>query len=145
MNHVKQMALLCGFALLSAGFVGCGGPGDFVGQTYPVKGKIMVKGAPATHGSIAFWPDASKGNTGKNEASGGIKEDGTYTMQTRGKPGVPPGAYKVTISMQSQADNATPEKFELEVPKEYTQQKTTTLSIEVVASPAPGAYDIDVK
>jgi hypothetical protein len=142
MKRFRVLIYLVGALLVS--LAGCG-PGDYVGTTCTVKGKITVKGVPATHGSIAFWPDASKGNTGKYEASGGIKEDGTYTMQTKGKPGVPPGAYKVTVSMQTQADIATPTKFELEIPKEYTQQKTTKLSVEVVASPAPGAYDLDLK
>lgn len=138
------VVLVCFAGGLFLGLAGCG-PGDFVGTTHTVTGKITVKGVAATHGSVGFWPDASKGNTGKYEASGTIKSDGTYTMQTRNRPGVPPGAYKVTVIIQTKADSTEPTKAVLEIPKDYTLEKKTPLATEVVASPAAGAYDFDLK
>jgi hypothetical protein len=128
---------------LTAGIVGCGS--DSVGKTYPVKGKVTVNGKALTRGSVAFWPDASKGNASKLEAGGDIKEDGTYELFTSGKRGAPPGAYKVTIAAQTEADSTKPDKAKSLVPEAYTGKETTTLFIEVVESPSPNAYDLVVK
>lgn len=145
MKQAKLLGTICGFTgVLIFGIVGCG-PSDFVGGTVPVQGKVMVDGKPANHGSVTYWPDAAKGNTSKYEAVGVIGSDGTYTLSTRNKPGALPGAYKVTVMIQEKVDNTAPKGAKLEVPVEYTKQSTTKLEREVVATPAAGAYDLDVK
>ncbi len=118
---------------------------DLVGRTVPVKGQVMVDGKPANHGGVVFWPDAAKGNTSKYECAGPIAADGTYTLTTNGKVGAPPGAYKVTVMMQTKADSTDPSKAKLELPKEYTLKEKTPLAIEVVDNPAAGAYDLKIK
>jgi hypothetical protein len=142
MNHPKMKCLL--FSLLLLVVAACSGD-DPVGSTVSVKGKVTVDGKPATHGGVSFWPDTAKGNTSKYECSGAIAEDGTYTLYTRKKPGAPLGAYKVTVNIQTKADSTDPTKAKLELPKKYTSKETTPLTVEVVASPAAGAYDLDIK
>lgn len=141
---MKPLLILRGiFGVLLLSIAACG-PADTVGVTYQVKGKVTVDGKPATHGSVAFWPDSAKGNTSKLECIGIIAADGGYTMSTRGKPGVPPGAYKVTVAMQTKVESTEPDKAVLEVPKEYTTKEKTPLTIEVVEKAAAGAYDLKV-
>ena len=142
---MKAMSVFHVFVgVLLLGLSACGET-DSVGQTFPVKGKVTVDGKSADHGSVAFWPDAAKGNTSKYECGGVIASDGSYTVLTRGKAGAPPGAYKVTVVMQTKADSTDPTKATLELPKIYTSKEKTPLTVEVVASPAPGVYDLVVK
>ncbi len=130
-----------GVMLLSLGACGTADP---VGPTVTVKGQVTVDGKAATYGSVAFWPDSAKGNTSKFEAMGKIGEDGTYTLSTKGKPGAPAGAYKVTVVIQAKADSTEPGKATLEVPKNFTTKEKTPLAVEVVEKAAPGAYDLKV-
>jgi hypothetical protein len=124
---------------------GCGG--DYVGGTVPVKGKVTINGQPAKYGAVTFWPDSAKGNNAKYEASAVIGDDGTYTLKTRDKLGATAGAYKVTVSIipKGGSDNTKVEIPKEEAPAEYTKKETTKLAIEVSASAAPGAYDLNVK
>ncbi len=119
---------------------------DPAGRTVPVKGKVTVDGEPLKQGSIVFRPDADKGNTLALEPAAQIADDGTYELNTRGKPGAPPGAYRVTVMAQVPLDPKNPySRGKLLVPQEYTAKDTTPLRIEVVDHPAPGAYDLPVK
>src|ERR1700729_3502154 len=61
----------------------------------PVSGKVTVGGEPLKTGTVTFFAEA--GNPTKAEPRGKIKEDGTYEVQTDGKPGAPPGTYKVVV------------------------------------------------
>lgn len=142
---MKSLQILRGVAIvLLLGLAACGEP-DIVGRTVAVKGKVMLDGKAVDHGSVAFWPDAAKGNTSKYESVGVIDKDGNYTLSTRNKPGAPPGAYKVTVVIQSTADSTDPTKAKLESPAIYRTKEKTPLSIEVVEKPAAGAYDLNVK
>lgn len=140
MRYVSLVIL--GAALLAAG--GCGG--DPIGRTVPVTGKVIVDGKPLSTGSVTFWPEESKGDNSKLEATGQIGKDGTYTLNTRGKPGAPPGRYKVTVTAQAEPDAKNP----YAPPKHlinpsYAAKETTSLKvIEVVENPAPDAYDLIV-
>jgi len=133
-----------GVGVLLLSLAACG-EGDPVGRRVPVKGQVTVDGKTPDHGSVAFWPDAAKGNASKFECVGSIAADGSYTISTRGKAGAPPGAYKVTLVMQAQADSTDPTKAVLESPRQYLKKETTTMTIEVVEKPAPGAYDLNFK
>ena len=135
------MGFLLGFLLVSVS--ACNDP---VGRVVPVKGKVAVNGKALKTGSITFWPDESKGNKSQFEAGGTIGEDGSYELFTKERKGAPPGAYKVTIVAQEIPDATKPEKAPPSlVPAVYNDKKTTTLTKEVVESPAAGAYDFDVK
>jgi hypothetical protein len=141
MNVQLGMRLVFGLFLLS--FAACSR--DPVGRTVPVNGKVTVDGKALKQGSVAFWPNKDKGNNSPFEAGGQIGEDGSYEMFTKGKPGVPPGHYKVTIMAQSTADSTNPTKAKLLVPEKYTVKESTPFLIEVVENPAAGAYNLDVK
>jgi hypothetical protein len=67
-------------------------------KTAPVTGRVVHKEKGLTAGSIWFHP--ASGNSWQGEKpSCQLQEDGSFTMRTYpyGK-GVPPGAYKVTLS-----------------------------------------------
>jgi hypothetical protein len=115
----------------------------------PVSGKVTVGGQPVTSGQVLFVPaEASKAEAGGKESqmsAGQIDSNGTYTIHTGGKSGAPVGKYKVVVtpSMVPTGDSksmpATPFN------RSYSNVSTTPLTKEVVASPQPGAYDLDLK
>jgi len=117
---------------------------DPVGRTVPVKGKVTVKGVPLKNGSVAYWPDDGKDKAGLTPTSQ-IREDGTYDLITRSKPGAPPGKYKVTVTAQTEVDSTKAETAKSLVPAVYNTKEKTPLVKEVVASPAAGAYDLELK
>jgi hypothetical protein len=132
---------LAALILLPFFLTGCGGP-----PLIPVSGKVLLDGQALTSGSVTFKPDESKGNTSKVEPIGKIAEDGTYTLETNGKPGAPPGAYKVLVFAQGPPVNPK-DPYSLTkqiINKKYVQEATTDLSVTVVANAAPDAYDLKV-
>ncbi len=131
---------------------GCGGSG---GKLYPVKGKVTVDGPDLKAGVITYVPDKAKGNTVSKGPVGSIGKDGTYAVTTDGKDGAPLGWYKVTVVTQMPGMDAGPAADPSKPPtlpsgmggdvnKSYASAETTTLRIEVVASPTPGQYDLKV-
>jgi hypothetical protein len=141
MNARLRVGLVVGFALL----VPAGCAGDPVGRTVPVKGKVTVNGQPLKQGSVTFWPDDAKGNKLAFEPGGSIASDGSYELFTHGKPGAPPGAYKVTVTAQTVVDSTKPTTAKQLVPEQYTTKDKTKLGIDVVENPAAGAYDLNLK
>jgi hypothetical protein len=116
---------------------------DPIGRTVPVRGEVTFDGKPLGQGSLAFWPDAEKGNKADFEAGAEIGPDGTYELSTRGRTGAPPGAYKVTVAAQvpmNPKDRYSRPK--LLVPEIYTDKNTTPLRVEVVDNPGPDAYKL---
>jgi hypothetical protein len=136
-RFTSSCALL--FVLAAAG---CGGQ-----KLIPVEGTVSVKGKPADFvkgGTVTFHPDVEAGNKQTYAAfpTGKIDENGKYSLSTGGKPGAPPGAYKVTISVTAPSDP----KNEYSVPKllidkTNTELGTTTLKKEVKAGAPAGQYD----
>jgi hypothetical protein len=127
--------------------VGCGGTYIDGVRLYPVSGTILVDGKPLTdvpQGGVSFHPDAAKGNTSMHIPTGKIQADGRYELMTGGKRGAPAGWYKVRVSAfanRIEEGPVTP-RYILD-PKYYSPEKTD-LSIEVVADPSPGRYDLNV-
>src|SRR5262249_48369003 len=140
---LQLLTILCGGAIVWAG-PGCAGRSG-VGKTVPVTGKVYLGDLPLTTGSVSFRPDASKGNNSTLEPSGDIGADGTYQLATQGKPGAPPGWYKVIVAADVPSNPNDPYSMpkSLISPK-YADPNTTDLSIQVVESPSPGAYDLKV-
>ena|SRR5947209_6404915 len=134
-NHQASRRLRIGFLLsLSACLLaGCGGP-----KLYPVSGTATLDGKPLGGFVLTFNPDASKGHEARMDCSARIGEDGQYALRMddgfKQYKGAPPGWYKVTIW--------SPDDRPLPVNKKYSNIKMTDLSIEVVANPPPGAYDL---
>jgi len=116
----------------------------------PVAGSVTVDGKPLPVGSVAFQPQAGAGDANQEVPVGKIVE-GKYELTTHGKKGAPPGKYKVVVvSNNFSGDNPPkPTGGTMPVPKsfinvKYSTAATTPLSLEVVANPAPNAYDLQV-
>lgn len=121
---------------------GCGTDG--VGSLHKVSGRVTVNGSPLTLGSVRFVPDKARGNTTPTEPVGVIQPDGTYTLGTNGKPGAPAGWYRVTVTAAEQADSSRPFAGKVHVAPKFNVPEKSGLSVEVVAKPGPGAYDLQV-
>ncbi len=127
-------------AVLGAALVaGCGGDGP---KLLPVKGNVTADGQALSKGSVRFVPDAAKGNAGKHEPAGEIGADGSYTLSTSGKAGAPAGWYKVSVISTDPPDSSKPLDVKSYVGKKFNDPQTSPLIVEVVASPAAGAYDL---
>jgi hypothetical protein len=129
--------------------MGCGDDSG-VGPTIPVVGKVTIQNVPlsAKQTVVLFKPDASRGNTSSFEPTGTVDADGNYSVKTKGKNGAPPGWYTVVVTARDEASPVHPQNPQHRpsakslVPAKYGLEKTSGLSIEVVANPAPGAYDL---
>jgi hypothetical protein len=108
----------------------------------PVAGKVTVDGQPLTSGNVTLVT-TTKEQALPGLATGKIDFSGNYTITTGGKDGAPPGKYKVTVNPDTMptggdAKAAMTASFNMK----YSSPKDTTLEIEVVESPSPGAYDL---
>jgi hypothetical protein len=136
------------WSLLAAGCVclgalGCGGSQE---SFTPVTGKVAYKGKPLETGSVVFSADTSRGNTTAHEPRGAIDSTGNYTLSTAGKPGAPPGWYRVGVIATKAASGKNPYAVPTSlIPKQYSDPQKSGLSIEVVDKPAAGAYDLELK
>ena len=136
-----------GKGLLGLGLLllaGCGGEERVV----PVRGRATVRSQALTVGRIAFFPDAARGNTSKSEPRGKIEPDGEYVLMTGEREGAPPGWYKVLVfsseQMRDSLRGGAPTDPKWLIHRKFTDAKTTPLSVEVVADPKEGAYDLVV-
>jgi hypothetical protein len=142
--RLRSLALMLIFTLP----LGCADSSG-VGKTYPVVGKITFKNEPWTVESsvILLKPDRAKGNQTSFEPVGTVDEQGSYTINTKGKEGAPPGWYKVLVTASGnyeehpKAKNRHPGPRSI-LPAKYGQETTTDLAIEVVERPSPNAYDL---
>lgn len=124
---------------------GCAAEGD---EFLPVAGTVTLDGKPLSVGAVSFRPDASKGNGSLHIPTAEIDKQGRYELVTIGRKGAPPGWYKVLVFADANAlgdPNASrPPTPKWMMHEKYTEPSTTPLSIEVVATPAAGAYDLNV-
>ena len=125
--------------------VGCR---DSSSNLVPVVGKVTVDGQPLTTGTgrVSFRPE--KGSATHQEPAGMIDPEGTYQLFTAGTEGAPPGRYRVLVVDVEPIDPKNPfpyGKRKSYVNLKYGDPKTTDQVIEVVPSPAPGAYDLKLK
>ena len=140
---------------LTLGVMMLAGCGDSGPKVVPVTGKVTLDGTPLTIGTVTFYPDESKGNTVVGTSTGMIQSDGSYKLNYNGKDGAPVGWYKVTVNpigmpsnmgnaggMQAQ-DMSKLNQNAAKVNPKFLKAETG-LTIEVVASPAAGAYDLKV-
>ena len=118
---------------------------DSIGKTYPVHGKVYLDGVLLKAGSVAFFPADQGEGAPAFEAAARIKQDGTYELSTRGKPGALLGTYKVTVILQNKVEPDKAGDVVSLVPKEYTSKETTPLRVEVIEKLAEGKYDLQMK
>jgi len=150
------MRILSRFGICVVLLSACSAIGCSKGETlYPVSGKVTLKNAPLTAGQVTFVPDESKGNKSKVSPTGKIGSDGNYTVTSDNRAGAPLGWYKVTVATETPGMGGTmtvdpsgkPAPLGGQGPKidpRYKDSSKTPLSVEVVASPAAGAYDLKI-
>jgi hypothetical protein len=110
----------------------------------PVRGRITVDGQPLASGQVLLFPlDVARDQPqqGSGAASGAKVQDGNYEIRTGTDRGARLGKYKVLVTpaMEPLKDGKSP------LNQRYSSDRTTPLSIEVVADPKPGAYDLELK
>src|SRR5579875_2419117 len=145
MDCLLSVRLVYLVALAALGLVpGCG---KKLPSLTPVTGKVTVGGQPLTAGQVTLTPDAGiaadKSETPTAGLSAGqIDSTGAYKIFTSGKPGAPPGKYKVTVtpSMVPSSGAKTAPAFGFD--HKYANPRDTPLRIEVVPNAAPDAYDL---
>jgi hypothetical protein len=139
-SHGALAALGC--VLMVA--VGCGDKGP--GKLLPVSGTVQFKAAPLDKGTVIYRADSGKGNKTPHEPRGEIDAQGKYTLFTAGKPGAPPGWYKVAVvAIKEDAKPGDPYAVpKWLIPKNYTTPETSPLSVEVKEGQGPEAYELKV-
>jgi hypothetical protein len=144
-------------AVLSFCVAGVGGCSK--GETlYPASGKVTVKNAPLSGGQVTFVPDQAKGNKSKLSPVGKVGSDGAFTLTSEGRSGAPLGWYKVTVATDTPGMGGTMpvepgatkpaplgSQGSVQIDPKYKDSSKTPLSVEVVASPAAGAYDLKIQ
>jgi hypothetical protein len=91
---------------------------------------------------VSFRPDAARGNTTRYEPAGQIDASGNYKLITAGKDGAPPGWYKVSVVAVEPIDPGDPYAPRKSIVNRKYGTPDSGLAVEVVAEPAPGAYDL---
>lgn len=133
--------VLCALVLIPLG--GCRAK-----KRVAVKGTVTLDGKPLASGVLNFSPDASKGNTARVNCRCPIK-DGKYELHSSGvtrsesSSRVPLGWYKVTLMSNEPGKSKTQPKIQIN--DRYKNPEKSPLSIEVVAKPEPGHYDIKLE
>lgn len=123
--------------------VGCGAAAD--PKLVSVAGRITFDGKPLPRGSVTLRPESTKDNW--EQPTGSIDADGKYVVYTQGKPGAPPGRYRVVVFATEAARDADgkahPGLPTSIVPAIYNDPVTTPLKIEVtLQSRAP--FDLEL-
>ena len=122
---------------------GCGSAGDEgFPVTFPVQGKVTLKGQPLPKGSISFIPSEGRPSTAI------IQPDGSYVLSTfKEKDGAVPGRYRVTVT----ATDADPMQMPRPggpapkslVPKKYNRPETSRL--EAVVDKKSNEFPFDLQ
>lgn len=128
MSRWRPVVLGC--ALLAAA-AGCGGAGGV-----PVTGTVTLDGTPLDGAEVTFIPTAQPGVQGSAVTQAG----GRFEAATaQGRHGLPPGAYKVTVTKvilpPGHDPNVAfdPATVKNAVPAAYTSAETTPLTATVEA------------
>ncbi|HET6425818.1 MAG TPA: hypothetical protein VFG20_19160 [Planctomycetaceae bacterium] len=121
---------------------GCSDSGP---QLAPVVGHVTLDGKPLPRGSISLRPESTK--DGWEQPTGSIDADGKYAVYTQGRPGAPPGRYRVIIFATEATHDANgaahPGLPTSIVPAIYNDPERTPLKIEAtLQSRAP--FDLEL-
>ena len=138
---------------------GCTSSKSF-GKPVPVNGKVTYNGKPAPAGCIITFINAER----NFPASAQIAADGTYTLLFNGKPEVPVGNYKVSVTPPvaeaASADSSNPDAYKAmmmktgiskgggqakvaTIPAKYATTETSGVTFSVTEKQT--AYDLDMK
>lgn len=156
-KHLIQRPLTSSIIILAA-VAGCTGTGSdepAEGPDYsnlvPAKGVITLNGEPLSGAVVTFLPEQWAPGVGETD------EKGEYDLSTSDRPGIPPGDYKVAISLLLSAEGepqgigprsslAQPPGMlsaKEYLPREYADLGSSKLTAHV--DKAGGTFDFDVK
>lgn len=122
------------------------GCGSSTPALHEVRGSVRFGDAPLTTGVVSLRAD--KQNTTLHQPTGTIESSGRYRIFTSGKPGAPPGAYRVVVfATEPTVDTGkvSPGLPKSLIPTRYNNPSTSPLEFEVTAAPAAGAYDLQLE
>jgi hypothetical protein len=110
-----------------AGLIGCGSDEDRI-QLVRVTGTITKDGKPLPSAKVTYFPEA-----GNKDATPGVDEtgaDGNYMVKFKGRTGVAPGKYKVTITpaVETPVDSKVPDEIKNDPMMMLTGQEARGLS-----------------
>ncbi|QDU98900.1 hypothetical protein Pla8534_68110 [Lignipirellula cremea] len=125
-----------GVALMLGGCLGL----DSGPELVPVAGRVIVGGKPAPRGSVTLYAE----DADASYTPIGSIADGAYAVYVNGKPGAPPGKYRVTVFVQEapQAGAGHGSLPRSLVETRYNQKMKTPLTLEVTREAAEGQYDL---
>jgi hypothetical protein len=93
-------------ALVSAFAAGCG---PSIEPVFPIKGKLLVKGAPAAGARLILHPVGGSERLQKLRPHGECDANGEFTLGTHDEgDGVPLGTFKVTVVWPAPAPTGPP-------------------------------------
>lgn len=130
-----------GWVLLAA----CSGCREQGPLLHEVAGVVRLEGAALNNGSVSLRPDGNASNF--EQPTGSISTEGAFLVYTRGRPGAPPGRYRVVVFSSEVPTGGTaahPGLPKSAIPARYGDPSKTPLSVEVIDSPEPGRYDLEL-
>jgi hypothetical protein len=112
---------------------GCGHKEMPTQDTYPVKAKLALGGAPLSGGRVTLTI-VDKSKYGPAECTADVRPDGTFEPSALGgQPGLYPGKWKVTVSPVGYKDGK-PYTIRERIPAKYTKEESTDLVLEVASA-----------
>ena len=123
--------------------VGCGSPSE---NLVPVGGRITLDGQPMPRASISLRADGA--TSVGHQPTGMIKQPGEYVIYTNGRPGAPPGSYRVVVFATEEASTtqgAAPGLPKSLIPSAYNQPDATPLRLVVSPQASPASYNLELK
>jgi hypothetical protein len=105
-----------------------------------VTGTATADGKALTNATIFFAPD--KDNPLKTIPKGTVDENGTYHLTTEGRAGAALGWYKVYVGFEGPKGKEGKALPPIPVNPKYLSAAASSLSLEIVENPQPGAYDL---
>lgn len=107
-------------AAIAVVFSGCGG--DLI----LVRGTVQREGKPLASGRVVFVPIG-----GGSAAYGEIRPDGAFQLETEGRSGAPPGAYRLLI-VQTKLTDTGPSRTTYVPPRDVSWQVTPGETAQIV-------------
>lgn len=130
-GHRARRAYWCAAPIALAWIgLGCSRGDGF--KTYPVTGRVIVNGEPASGAFLVFHPVAAATGIG-NKPTAQVKPDGTFELTTvEGGDGAPSGDYAVTLEWRKLIQaGGEPVPGPNIVPQDYSLPQTTPLKVTV--------------
>jgi hypothetical protein len=148
--HFKAVGVALILALVGNG---CGGTDPAKPKLAKVSGKVTYKGQPVTSGRVAFTPEASKGSSSGQVATGDIGSDGSFRLTTFDtNDGAVLGQHIITVQVLQGNENMGKPKpdgtFDYKLPKsvvpvKYTEADKSPLRYTVVEG--TNNYEIELE